>query len=69
MSLATTDKPNYTLFMQIEVGELGSLGASNDANLFSVLQRNVPGASLTSDIPDQYRRENLNWWIRIFSQS
>lgn len=60
MSLATTDKPNYTLFMQIEVGELGSLGASNDANLFSVLQRNVPGASLTSDIPDQYRRENLN---------
>ena len=59
LSLATTEKPNYTLFMQIELGGLGSLGASNDANLFDVLNRNVPGASFASGIPDQYRIENL----------
>jgi len=59
LSLATTDKPNYTLFMQLELGGLGSLGASNDANLFDVLNRNVPGASFASNIPDQYRKENL----------
>ena len=60
LSLATTDKPNYTLFMQIELGGLGSLGASNDTNLFDVLNRNVPGSSFASNIPDQYRKENLN---------
>jgi LPS-assembly protein len=59
LSLATTEKPNYTLFMQIELGGLGSLGSSNDANLFDVLNRNVPGASFASGIPDQYRIENL----------
>ena len=59
LSLATTDKPNYTLFMQLELGGLGSLGASNDANIFDVLSRNVPGASFASNIPDQYRKENL----------
>jgi LPS-assembly protein len=59
LSLATTEKANYTLFMQIELGGLGSLGSSNDANLFDVLKRNVPGASFTSGIPDQYRMENL----------
>ena len=45
--------------MQIELGGLGSLGASNDANIFDVLNRNVPGASFASGIPDQYRIENL----------
>jgi len=60
LSLATTEKANYTLFMQIELGGLGSLGSSNDANLFDVLNRNVPGASFASGIPDQYRKENLN---------
>ena len=60
LALATTEKPNYTLFMQIELGGLGSLGASNDSNLFDVLNRNVPGASFASNIPDQYRKENLN---------
>ena len=60
LSLATTEKANYTLFMQIELGGLGSLGSSNDANLFDVLDRNVPGASFASGIPDQYRKENLN---------
>ena len=60
LSLATTEKANYTLFMQIELGGLGSLGSSNDANLFDVLDRNVPGASFSSNIPDQYRKENLN---------
>ncbi len=59
LSLATTEKPNYTLFMQIELGGLGSLGSSNEANLFDVLNRNVPGASFASGIPDQYRIENL----------
>ena len=60
LSLATTDKPNYTLFMQIELGGLGSLGASNDTNLFDVINRNVPGASFASNIPDQYRKQNLD---------
>jgi len=60
LSLATTVKANYTLFMQIELGGLGSLGSSNDANLFDVINRNVPGASFASEIPDQYRKENLN---------
>jgi len=60
LSLATTEKSNYTLFMQIELGGLGSLGASNDASLFDVLNRNVPGASFSSAIPDKYRKENLN---------
>jgi LPS-assembly protein len=60
LSLATAEKANYTLFMQIELGGLGSLGSSNDANLFDVLDRNVPGASFSSNIPDQYRKENLN---------
>tara|TARA_B100000795_G_C22729480_1_gene410784 strand:- start:455 stop:1222 length:768 start_codon:yes stop_codon:yes gene_type:complete len=60
LSLATTDKPNYTLFMQIELGGLGSLGASNNDNLIDVLNRNVPGSSFSSGIPDQYRKENLN---------
>lgn len=60
LALVTTDKPNYTLFMQIELGGLGSLGASNDNNLFDVINRNVPGAAFASGIPDQYRKENLN---------
>ena len=60
LSLATTDKANYSLFLQIELGGLGSLGTSNDANLFDVINRNVPGASFASGIPDQYRKENLN---------
>ena len=60
LALATTEKPNYTLFMQIELGGLGSLGASNGNNLFDVLNRNVPGASFASNIPNQYRKENLN---------
>ena len=60
LALATTDKPNYTLFMQIELGGLGSLGSSNNANLFDVINRNVPGAVFSSGIPDQYRKENLN---------
>jgi len=60
LSLATTNKPNYALFIQLELGGLGSLGASNDTNLFDVLNRNVPGASFASSIPDKYRKENLN---------
>ena len=60
LSLATTKKANYTLFMQIELGGLGSLGSSNDANLFDIINRNVPGASFATGIPDQYRKENLN---------
>ena len=60
LQLATTDKANYSLFLQIELGGLGSLGTSNDANLFDVINRNVPGASFASGIPDQYRKENLN---------
>jgi len=35
-------------------------GASNNDNLIDVLNRNVPGSSFSSGIPDQYRKENLN---------
>ena len=59
LSLATTEKPNYTLFFQLELGGLGSLGTSK-ASLMDVINRNVPGSYSTSDLPDKYRQDNFN---------
>ena len=59
LSLATTEKPNYTLFFQLELGGLGSLGTSK-ASLVDVINRNVPGSYSISDLPDKYRQDNFN---------
>ena len=59
LSLATTDKPNDTLFFQLQLGGLGSLGTS-EASLNEVLYRNVQGAFSANDLPDKYRKENFN---------
>ena len=59
LSLATTEKPNYTLFFQLELGGLGSLGTSN-GSLVDVVNRNVPGSYSSSDLPDKYRQDNFN---------
>jgi LPS-assembly protein len=59
MSLATSEKPNYTLFFMLELGELGSVGTGGSDALEEVLNRNVPGAYLSSDLPDNYREKNL----------
>ena len=58
-SLATTEKPNYTLFFQLELGGLGSLGTSK-TSLADVINRNVPGSFSSSDLPDKYRQDNFN---------
>jgi LPS-assembly protein len=59
LSLATTEKPNYTIFISLELGGLGSLGTSK-GNLIDVLERNIPGSYKSSDLPDQYREDNYN---------
>ena len=59
LSLATTEKSNYTLFFQLELGGLGSLGTSK-ASLADVLNRNVPGSYSSSDLPDKFRQDNFN---------
>jgi LPS-assembly protein len=59
LSLATSDKPNDTLFFQLQLGGLGSLGTSK-ASLDEVLYRNVQGALGANDLPDKYREENFN---------
>jgi len=59
LSLATTKKSNYTLFFQLELGGLGSLGTSK-ASLVDVINRNVPGSYNSSDLPDKYRQDNFN---------
>ena len=59
LSLATTEKPNYTLFFQLELGGLGSLGTSK-TSLADVINRNVPGSFSSSDLPDKYRQDNFN---------
>jgi len=59
LSLATTKKSNYTLFFQLELGGLGSLGTSK-TSLVDVINRNVPGSYSSSDLPDKYRQNNFN---------
>ena len=50
---------NYTLFMQLELNGLGSIGT--DANkLNNFLNRNVPGVRTVNEIADVNRQENFN---------
>ena len=58
-SLATNDKPNYTLFFMLELGNLGSIQTGGAGALEEALYRNVPGAYLSSDLPDNYRQNYL----------
>ena len=58
-SLATNDKPNYTLFFMLELGNLGAIETGGAGALEEALYRNVPGAYLSSDLPDNYRQQYL----------
>ena len=59
-ALATNDKPNYTLFLMLELGNLGKIETGGDGALEEALNRNVPGAYLSSDLPDNYRKKYLD---------
>jgi len=59
LSLATTEKPNYTIFFQLELGGFGSLGTGSAGALKEVLNRNVPGSYSSNQLPDSYRLQNL----------
>ncbi len=58
LSLATEQDPNYTLWFQLELGGLGSIGSGKARKLDRVLMRNVPGASWASSLDDEIRRQN-----------
>lgn len=58
--LATTDKPNHTLFFMLEIGELGKIESGGEGALAETLYRNVPGAYFSNDLPDNYRKKYLN---------
>ena len=57
--LVTTDKPNYTLFFMLEIGNLGKIESGGDGALEEALYRNVPGSYISSDLPDNYRKQYL----------
>ena len=59
ISLPTSPAPNYSLFMQIELNGLGSIGTDPN-KLNSFLNRNVPGARTANEIPEAIRQENFN---------
>lgn len=52
VSPATSDEPNYSLFFQLELGGLASIGA----NPMNVIRRNIPGYVSSSRIPDSYQQ-------------
>jgi LPS-assembly protein len=59
ISLPTSPQPNYTLFVQLELNGLGTIGS--DANkLNNFLYRNVPGVRNVNQIPDVNRQANFN---------
>jgi len=58
MSLATAEEPNYSLWFQLELGGLGSIGSGKARKLDKVLMRNIPGASWASTLDDEIRRKN-----------
>ena len=58
LSLATADEPNYSLWFQLELGGLGSIGSGKARKLDRVLTRNVPGAAWASTLDDEIRRQN-----------
>lgn len=51
VSTATADA-NYAFFFQLELGGLASIGA----NPLLLLKRNIPGYTVTGEIPDQYKQ-------------
>ena len=57
--LATTEKDNYTLFFMLELGGLGAIETGGSGALTEALNRNVPGAYLSSELPDNYREKYL----------
>ena len=57
--LATNDKDNYTLFFMIELGGLGAIETGGSGALQEALNRNVPGAYLSRDLPNNYRAKYL----------
>ena len=59
ISLPTNPEPNYTLFMQLELNGLGTIG-SDARKLDNFLYRNVPGVRTVNQIPDVNRQENFN---------
>jgi len=59
LSLATTAKPNYTIFFQLELGGFGSLGTGSSGMLEEVLNRNIPGSYTSNQLPENYRFQNL----------
>ncbi len=59
LSLATTAKPNYTIFFQLELGGFGSLGTGSSGALEEVLNRNIPGSYTSNQLPENYRFQNL----------
>ena len=59
ISLPTNPEPNYTLFVQLELNGLGTIG-SDARKLNNFLYRNVPGVRTVNQIPDVNRQENFN---------
>jgi LPS-assembly protein len=59
ISLPTNPEPNYTLFVQLELNGLGTIG-SEARKLDNFLYRNVPGVRTVNQIPDVNRQENFN---------
>lgn len=60
LSLATAEEPNYSLWFQLELGGLGSIGSGKARKLDRVLMRNVPGAAWASSLDDEIRRQNYD---------
>jgi len=60
LSLATEEEPNYSLWFQLELGGLGSIGSGKARKLDRVLMRNVPGAAWASTLDDEIRRQNYD---------
>lgn len=60
LSLATAEEPNYSLWFQLELGGLGSIGSGKARKLDRVLMRNVPGAAWASTLDDDIRRQNYD---------
>ncbi|MDA9088100.1 LPS assembly protein LptD, partial [Methylophilaceae bacterium] len=58
LALGTAEKRNDTLFFQLELGGLGSLGTGSQGSLAEVLNRNVPGSYGLNQLPESYRNEN-----------
>ena len=57
--LATTNDDNYTLFFMLELGGLGAIESGGSGALAEALNRNVPGAYISSDLPDNYREKYI----------